>query len=62
MHHDIGVCSIGHGELIVVLLVRHEREHAVQRRRACGMDEKEQSSVSLPHRGDPEVSDWTAPG
>jgi hypothetical protein len=23
------------------------------------MDEKEHSSVSLPHRGDPEVSDWT---
>ncbi len=30
MHPDVGVCSIGYDELIAVLLLRQQREHAVQ--------------------------------
>ena len=30
MHLDVGVCSIGSDELIAVLLLRHQRGHAVQ--------------------------------
>jgi len=30
MHRDVDVCSIGYGELIAVLLLRQQREHAVQ--------------------------------
>ena len=28
MHRDVGVCSIGHDELTVVLLLRRQRSHA----------------------------------
>jgi hypothetical protein len=30
MHGEVGVCSIGYDELIAVLLLRQQREHAVQ--------------------------------
>jgi len=30
MHHDVGICWIGHGELSVPLPLRYEREHATQ--------------------------------
>ena len=30
MHPDVGVCAIGYDELIAVLLLRQQREHAVQ--------------------------------
>ena len=59
MHPDVGVCSIGYDELIAVLLLRQQREHAVQpaqaravteaRRcgagRACGMDKLEEHAL-----------------
>jgi len=31
MHPDVGVCSIGYGELTVVLLLRRQRRHATPR-------------------------------
>jgi hypothetical protein len=40
MHPDVGVCSIRYDELIAVLLLRQQREHArCSRRWACGMDD-----------------------
>jgi hypothetical protein len=30
MNPDVGVCAIGYDELIAVLLLRQQREHAVQ--------------------------------
>ena len=30
MHPDVGVCPIGDDELVAVLLLRHQRGHAVR--------------------------------
>jgi hypothetical protein len=45
MHPDVGVCSIGYDELKAVPLLRQQRGHAAQPRRACGMDDREQRAA-----------------
>lgn len=47
MDHDMGVCSIGYGELTAILLFPQQREHAVRPAPACGMDDQQVPDVAL---------------